>query len=523
MPKHRSPGVYIEEIESGAKPIEGVATSTAGFLGPTERGPLEPRLITSFEEFKKLFGGYLSDSYLTYAVEGFFCNGGKRCYVARIAAEDAVTAEAVIGPMTIQAIGPGIWGNRIAIKITKGSMENNEDSPWERAKLTVLYWEEVPPTPLVDPTDPDNYDEKDRREPTSVEVYDDLVLDGQSSDFLENKINGLSQYIRVKWNEVDTTFDVQDFVLLGTRGTAGAQGGAIARTDYKGRKDADPLIGNGSRIQIKTGLEGLAAVDEISILCAPDENDIAKLHEDLIAQCEDLKDRFAILQAAKSDIDPGAIARPGDSRYAAFYSPWIKILDPATNTHKLIPPGGHIAGVYARTDTERGVHKAPANEVLFGVVDLQIEITKGQQDVLNPKGINCIRVFPGLGIRVWGARTISSDPQWKYISVRRLFIYVEESIEEGIQWAVFEPHDESLWARVKRSISQFLFRVWIDGALMGGNPEEAFFVKCDRTTMTQDDINNGRLVALIGIAPVKPAEFMIFRIAQWAGGFEISE
>ena len=185
---------------------------------------------------------------------------------------------------------------------------------------------------------------------------------------------------------------------------------------------------------------------------------------------------------------------------------------------KYFPPGGHIAGIYARSDTERGVHKAPANEIVKGANDLKFILTKGEQAILNPRGINVIRSFKGRGILVWGARTCLIDPLWKYINVRRLFIYIEKSIEKGTQWVVFEPNNERLWSRVIATITQFLTGVWRDGALMGTKPEEAFFVKCDRSTMTQDDIDNGRLICIIGIAPTKPAEFVIFRIAQWAGG-----
>jgi len=180
-------------------------------------------------------------------------------------------------------------------------------------------------------------------------------------------------------------------------------------------------------------------------------------------------------------------------------------------------------GIFSRSDQDRGVHKAPANEVVRGAVGLKYLLNTGEQDILNPIGVNCIRSFPGRGIRVWGARTLSSNTLWKYINVRRLFLFLEESIEEGTQWVVFEPNDEKLWARVKQTITQFLTRVWKDGALMGTTTEEAFFVRCDRTTMTQDDIDNGRLIVLIGVAPVKPAEFVIFRIAQWQGGSEVSE
>jgi hypothetical protein len=191
------------------------------------------------------------------------------------------------------------------------------------------------------------------------------------------------------------------------------------------------------------------------------------------------------------------------------------------------PPSGHVIGIYARTDIERGVHKAPANAVVRGASDIERIINKAQQDILNPppNQINVIRDFrpDGRGIRVWGARCITSDSDWKYVNVRRLFIFLEESIDEGTQWVVFEPNDKPLWDRVIQSVSAFLTRVWRDGALQGATPAEAFFVKCDRTTMTQDDIDNGRLIMLIGVAPVKPAEFVIIRIGQWAGGGSVEE
>jgi uncharacterized protein len=183
---------------------------------------------------------------------------------------------------------------------------------------------------------------------------------------------------------------------------------------------------------------------------------------------------------------------------------------------RYVPPSGYVVGVYARADVQRGVHKAPANEVVLGIRDLEFRLTKGEQDILNPKHINCLRDFRDLNraIRVWGARTLSSDPEWKYINVRRLFLFVEKSIERGTQWAVFEPNAEPLWATIRRSLTDFLTAVWRSGALEGTKPEEAFFVKCDRSTMTQNDIDNGRLIILVGIAPVKPAEFVIFRISQ---------
>jgi hypothetical protein len=204
------------------------------------------------------------------------------------------------------------------------------------------------------------------------------------------------------------------------------------------------------------------------------------------------------------------------------YHPWLEILDPTQRTAQgapparlQLPPSGSVCGIYARTDITRGVFKAPANEPLLGLVKLENNINKARQDVLNPEGINALRFFEGRGNRVWGARTVSSDPEWMYINVRRLFIYLEHSIDKGTQWAVFEPNNERLWANVRHTIEDFLLVTWKTGALMGTKPEEAYFVRCDRTTMTQNDLDNGRLICLIGVSPTKPAEFVIFRIGQW--------
>jgi phage tail sheath protein FI len=266
-----------------------------------------------------------------------------------------------------------------------------------------------------------------------------------------------------------------------------------------------------------TGLLGMSNVDEVALLAAPDSvrfgDNVTNL---LIEQCETLRDRFAIVSAPAGVSEINDLRPPRDSKYAAFYYPWIKVYDPFEDKDRLLPPTGHLAGIYARSDIEIGVHKAPANEIVRGAVDLEFPVTKSMQEVLNPRGVNCLRDFrpDNRGLRVWGARTMSSDPEWRYINVRRLFLYLEESIDEATQWVVFEPNHEPTWARVQRSISAFLVRVWKSGALQGVTQDEAFFVKCDRTTMTEDDINNGRLICYIGVAPVKPAEFVIFRISQ---------
>jgi phage tail sheath protein FI len=267
-------------------------------------------------------------------------------------------------------------------------------------------------------------------------------------------------------------------------------------------------------------------VDEISMVIAPDHHEVVDLTAELITHCTQMRDRFAILHSNPSTDTPSNIQNirpPQDTTYAAFYFPWIKVFNPLINQDSRIPPSGHIAGIYAKTDIERGVFKAPANEVVVGARSVDFQITKGEQDILNPRGVNCIRVFPSRGIRVWGARTASTNTLWKYINVRRYFLYLAESIDQGMQGIVFEPNDERLWARVKQTITQFLLTEWRSGALMGLKAEEAFFVKVDRTTMTQADIDNGRLICIIGVAVVKPAEFVIFRLAQFQGGSEITQ
>jgi phage tail sheath protein FI len=622
MPEYLAPGVYVEEIEIGAKPIEGVSTSVAGFLGQTERGPIGPRLVTGFEQFTRLYGGHINESYLAYAVDGFFRNGGQRCYIGRVvgnkpvassltlesseikdvilveaksagssgneikvkveAASESVPSElfklTVTGPIEgggetvetydnlssnpvsddyyekrvnedsnlvilerkgsgtpdnkeytnlsggseeatssltlasiektnvikVEALGPGSWGNRIVVKVAKASLSKT-DSTDGLFKLTVAYGKDAQPR-----------EDGDKLVGASVvEIYDNLSSDPRSSDHYVKRVNGVSNMVVLEQLQPKAP-EVKELTPL----SGGSDGDKVQKSDYQGTSD-DP--------DKRSGLAAFEGIDEISIVCIPDENEVKDedganvLTKPLVEHCENMKDRFAILSSKQSAGDVGGIWPPEDSKYAAFYYPWIKVFDPLSNTNKLVPPGGHIAGVYARSDQERGVHKAPANEVLRGANELQVNVSKEDQMTLNPRGVNCIRAFPGRGIRVWGARTTSSDPLWKYVNVRRLFLFIEESIDEGTQWVVFEPNNERLWARVRQTINQFLTGVWRDGALMGNNQDEAFFVRCDRTTMTQDDIDNGRLIVLIGIAPVKPAEFVIFRIAQVAKGSEIAE
>lgn len=507
MPEYLSPGVYVEEIEIGSKPVEGVSTSTAGFLGAAERGPTKPQFVTSWLEFQRKFGSYTDASYLPYAVQGFFDNGGQRAYIARVVSKDAVTAQATLksdedDALQVSAIGEGEWGNRIAVKVAAGS------SGAGTFKISVFYWKKLPKT-LYDP----EADTKTLPRPSAVEQYDNVTIDPDSSDYYEKKVNLSSNLIRLG------AAPTKPVLLPDASAIAYLTGG----DDFGGTETklvlADFIRSDTDQPGQRKGLTALDGIDDISLLYSPNALAVSGLAQALISHSEQLKDRFVVLDSeSQKKVDE---LKPRDdiedTKYAAFYYPWVKVINPDTGMQQTIPPGGHVLGLYARTDVERGVHKAPANDTLRGVVDLEFQITKGEQDILNPKGVNVIRAFPGRGIRVWGARTLSSDPLWKYVNVRRLFIFLEESIYNGTQWVVFEPNDDKLWARVRRTVNEFLTRIWRDGALVGSKAEEAFFVKVDRSTMTQDDINNGRLIVLIGVAPVRPAEFVIFRIAQLSG------
>jgi phage tail sheath protein FI len=273
-----------------------------------------------------------------------------------------------------------------------------------------------------------------------------------------------------------------------------------------------------------TGLRQFEGIEDISIVAAPGStrrnmgaNEPQAIANALISHARTMRYRIAVLDSIEGHSIAEVRAYRGlfDSSHAALYYPWVRIIDPNTGQENYYPPSGFVAGIYARNDIQRAVYKAPANEVVGLALGFEKRLNTAQQEVLNPEGINCFRFFEGRGMRLWGARTISSDPEWKYVNLRRYFAYVERSIEKGTQWAVFEPNGSRLWANVRRTIEDFLLNEWQNGALLGDRPEQAYFVKCDRSTMSQNDLDNGRLVCLIGLAPLRPAEFVIFRIGQW--------
>ncbi|MEX2283704.1 MAG: phage tail sheath C-terminal domain-containing protein [Gemmatimonadota bacterium] len=522
MPEYLSPGVYVEEIEVGTKPIEGVATSNLGMAGPTERGPSEVRLITSWLEFQRLYGGVAgtaATSHMPHAVKGYFDNGGRRCFVARVVSLDganpARTATAALAPLMLNALGPGASGINILVAVTDPT---NRD-PATSFRIVLAYYSTLPDTvaagTFVDPSAAGAQADPNFRRPDLLEVYDNLSFDPENSAYVLRALRGSNLAYGV-WSAAAARPANAGFAQFQN----GQNGAALTSLDYEGREEG-PVARNGVDVSYSTGLLGLANIDEVTLLAAPDEHDFGtNVRDALLNQCERLRDRFAILSIDRDQRNVTIIINDRPTLYGAVYWPWIYVSHPNGRDRVLVPPVGHVAGIFARTDIERGVHKPPANAIVVGTLDLEFAVSRGMQDMLNPRGVNVIRDFRSdrRGIRLWGARTMSDDPMWKYVNVRRLFIFLEESIDEGTQWVVFEPNSEPLWDRVRRSIESFLITVWRNGALMGTKPEHAFYVKCDRSTMTQDDIDNGRLICYIGVSPVKPAEFVIFRIHQWALG-----
>ncbi len=505
-----SPGVYMEEVSSGSKPIEAAGTAVAAFVGFAEKGPPnEPTLVTNWTQFTQTFGGFIPDSYLAHAVYGYFANGGGSSYVVRIggSSDDGAGAPAAALPAA---------GEDGKLAFTVRQLPPGRPAP-PPGNLTV----EV--ATVADQPD-DTFTLVVKRNGTPVETFEGVtirrgptnvatVVRQQSKLITIEEVAGKGLAVPRKGTEV-------------TLAPPAAKAIEVAAKDYVG-DSAD-----------RTGFGGLEAIDEITMLAVPDlmaarkrglldDDGVRAVQLAMITHCELMADRVAIL-----DAPPGLRAQQVkqwradanyDSKYAALYYPWIKVMDPLSGAPIMLPPSGHIAGIWARNDASRGVHKAPANEVIRGAISLELNLTKGEHDQLNPDGINCIRTFAGQGIRVWGARTLSSDPEWRYLNVRRLFNYIEKSILSGTSWVVFEPNDHKLWDSVKRTITMFLRRVWRDGALFGQNPAQAFYVKCDEENNPPENRDAGILTVEIGVAPVKPAEFVVFRVSQFAEGAGLEE
>jgi phage tail sheath protein FI len=515
MPTYLTPGVYVEEVPSTSKPIEGVGTSIAAFVGLAPGGPVNtPIRIANWTQFAKIFGDpaepdngpFMEGAYLAHSVYGFFQNGGTLCWVVRVGAPEngaarpvaalPAAADKAVETFRAQAL-EGVDGSLKVELSEEPSTEGGEGKPGDATYKLVVD-----------------------AGPAGKEEYEGLTLKKGRSN-LATKVNAASKLIKIE----ETGGSLPEAQRAPAPGTYALSTPSVSPEKVK----AGDFEGDVAR---RKGMGGLAAVDEITMVCMPDIMTLANGGDDaqlrdlqgkMIAHCEMAGDRMAIIDAPPNllpqEILEWRMNTAGyDSKFAALYYPWLEVMDPLSNQPIMVPPSGHVAGVWCRTDSTRGVHKAPANEVTLGVNGLGFQVTQAEQGGLNKVGINCIRSFPGRGIRIWGARTLSSDPEWRYINVRRLFNYIAESIMEGTQWSVFEPNDQRLWMQLRIAASNFLTRTWREGALFGATPEQAFFVKCDDETNPPDVIEAGQVICEIGIAPVKPAEFVVFRLSQYSAG-----
>jgi hypothetical protein len=522
-----TPGVYVEEVDRGSKPIEGVGTAVAAFVGFTETGPVDenkqfiykPTLITNWSQFQSTFGDFVPDGYLASAVYGYFNNGGGTCYISRLPGEIRNGhTDTQPRPRAIAALPSR---SNPAVQSLEFTARDGADTEGGDISIEVRPADEGAPE--------DHFTLVVRRGATE-EIFPNVTL-GKSRGVrnVVEIVNRESQLVRVTEKESTGTL-VERAPVTGTYPLARVEPVPLGRpTSSLPAITQNDIIGDAAA---RTGIAGLESLDNVTMVCVPDlmaahlagqlsDEEVRAVQIATYNHCEKMKDRVAIL-----DSPPGMNAQDMrewlldtaryDSKYAALYYPWLRVANPLGDGLVRVPPSGHMAGVWARNDGERGVHKAPANEIVRGAVDLELQLGREEQGTLNPIGVNCIRGFPGRGIRVWGARTLSKDPAWRYLNVRRLFNFVESSIDNGTQWVVFEPNDMELWERVKRNITAFLTRVWADGALFGATPGEAFFVKCDAENNPEEVRDEGKLLVDIGIAPVKPAEFVIFRISQYS-------
>jgi phage tail sheath protein FI len=556
MPEYLSPGVYVEEVDRGPKPIEGVGTAMAAFVGFTEKAQMtrevdgelitqdlinRPQLVTNWTQFSERYGGFAPGAYLPQAVYGYFMNGGSRCYVVSVRtiprAQAALLNSDGKPQLLVRAKQAGYEGLRLRVRIAdvpklpapsssrRSTAKKDEDKKPEDEQPE----EDAAPADLSDASftlivEREKMSGGWRVEETIKGVtLQQVQKDGSKSVRVAYADNKVPQWIEFVVPE-ETKLPLAKLWPCDQEQALSIEPAKLpapSTQEFQGQ------------VTERTGVEGLEALDDVTMVCVPDLmtpmpgkkldlDTIKAVQTMMIAHCERLGDRVAIVDPPP-DMTPQEIGKwrmetaGYDSSYAALYYPWIEVMDPVTNKPIYVPPSGHMAGVWARNDATRGVHKAPANEVVRGAVGLAYQTTKGEQDTLNPNGVNCIRAFPGRGIRVWGGRTLSSDPAWRYINVRRLFNFVEKSIENGTQWVVFEPNDRKLWARVRRDVTAFLKVVWRSGALFGSTPGEAFYVKCDDELNPPETRDLGQLIIEVGLAPVKPAEFVIFRISQWAG------
>jgi len=553
MPELLHPGVYVQEISSGVRPIQGVSTSTAAFIGVTEKGPTpgtilptgkiaRPVLVTSFTDYLRQFGGFRRDSFLTYAVRAFYDNGGRRVYIVRINKHDVMagdvlsaTDNATIARLPppgsppaffpIWAANEGVWGNKIWVQVSGPSLF--DDAKNQFFKLIVMYGA----TALE--ASRNIVETYDNAGPASAEITDPLP-----ANYIGTMVNGRSEYIAIKPSEVIRAVPP----LFGPLQLSGGLDGiAVAGADFLGPESSDGITTG-------RGLRALDKLTDVNLIAIPGQGDMVTINT-AMGYCKNirqLQDCFFIgdigsvtgVEAARLDGTVTNVPRVSDARdfatigfpvgtkvdtsagdYGAIYFPWVLTTDPlgsGPNPRILTPPSGYVAGIYARTDNSRGVFKAPAGVEagVSGAISPATFVSDFEQDSLNPVQVNVIRSVPGSGLVVWGTRTIGSDAEYRYVPVRRMAIFLRVSIYYGIQFAVFEPNDEPLWASLRLNIRAFMLTQFRSGAFQGSKPDEAFFVKCDSTTTTQTDIDNGVVNILVGFAPLKPAEFVVLKLTQ---------
>ncbi len=531
-----APGVYVEEVSSGSRPIEGVGTSIAGFIGFAEKGPYNtPVLITNWTQYRETFGDFIEGAYLAHSVYGYFNNGGGICYVVRLGgngrgaapqpAQRLIPSRTGTGAGSLQITALPEVSGPVVVEIAAASAEPPAATSGPEKKADAKDKPEAAAPATAEAQGADARFTLIARSGEVQESFENVSLRRDDPRFVETAVNQgrtRSKLIQVRL-EGEADAAVVASPQLGIFSLEAAQP-AVALESVK----PPEYIGDSAE---RSGLGGFDAIDELTIVCAPDlmsayqrgwidDEGLRAVQTAMIDHCERNGNRVAILDSPPG-MKPQAIkdwrmnkARY-DSSYATLYYPWIKVNDPVTGKTMTMPPSGHIAGVWARVDGQRGVHKAPANETIRGCIDLDFQTTTNEQTLLNPVGINCIRAFPGRGIRIWGARTLSSDPEWRYLNIRRVLNYVRASILIGTQWAVFEPNNMALWLKLQRDVTAFLSRLYASGALFGATERQAFYVKCDAETNPPKVVDAGQVVVEIGIAPTKPAEFVIFRISQY--------
>lgn len=542
--------------------------------GSPSGGPIqEPTRLTSWEAFQQIFGDYTENAYLAYAVFGFFNNGGRECFVTRVAHIDdpdpeknAARASTVLrdlyarGTIQVEALNEGTWGNRlrVAVGIPKRVHRSvcTHDIPAGATSARVEVARGFEPGALVRLTDGRQEAfvrvvevgekeirweqpiemELDRGKTTAecvefkltitgekdFEIFDNLSMDPAHSRYFVKVVNAESRFVRVTDLHSPTEAPYNYPQAMTESVLEGGRDGIehITPEDY---------VGFNRGPESRRGLRAYEENEDIGLICLPDvfsslarsqgfrgEQDALAVQKAAVEVAEKLRYVQVILDPPPglSPVEVKEWRSRFDSRHAAVYYPWVKVLNAAGTGTITIPPCGHVAGIYAKMDKEYGCHKPPANEPLNDVVGLERAIDKDTQDFIYPDGINCIRYFRGRGIRIWGSRTLSSDALWRHVNVSRVFAMICKSVEFGTQWAPFEPNDHALWKRIVRLCRTFLTDLWRDGFLVGETPEQAFFVKCDEDTNPPEVRDAGEVITEIGLAIVRPLEFMVFRIGQ---------